>query len=79
MSTAGPEERLRTAFERYRAVMAAHGPRVTGTDLDVAKARLDLSLRLIEAGQRLPEPVAEQVQQDAAVLLDETDALSVTR
>lgn len=79
MSTLGPEERLRIAFERYRAVMAAHGTRFSGTALDVATARLDLSLRLVEAGERLPEPVAEQLQQDALVLVDATEALAATR
>ena len=79
MSPVGPEDRLRIAFERYRAVMAAHGPRFTGTDLDIATARLDLTLCLVEAGERLPEPVAEQLQQDALVIVDATDALAPTR
>ncbi len=75
MSSTPPDERLRVAFERYRRVMAAHRPRDHAIPLGVAAARIDLSLRLVEAGERLPEPVAAQLQEDALVLLDETEAL----
>lgn len=74
MSSAGPDDRLRAAFERYRSVMAAHGKAVEDTPLPVAEARIDLTLRLVEAGERLPEPVQEQLQVDALLLVDKTDA-----
>lgn len=69
------DERLRIAFTRYRAVMAAHGPRLAETPLDVAVARMDLALRLLEAGEPLPEPVEDQLQEDALLLVDRADSL----
>ena len=77
MSGPGPDERLQVAFERYRRVMAAHRPAAEETPLGVAAARIDLTLRLVEAGERLPEPVAEQLQEDALLLVQQTGALPV--
>ena len=77
MSDVGADERLRVAFERYRRAMAAHRPTDPEIPLRVAAARIDLTLRLVEAGERLPEPVAEQLQQDTQQLLAETDPLRV--
>lgn len=56
--------------------MAAHGRREDDIPLDVATARIDLTLRLVEAGERLPEPVADQLQEDALVLVDKTIPLT---
>jgi hypothetical protein len=75
MSGMAPDERLQVAFERYRRVMAVHPPSTVDTPVDVAVARIDLTLRLVEAGERLPEPVAEQLQEDALLLVAETEAL----
>ena len=67
------------AFERYRSVMAAHGKRADEVPLTVATARIDLTLRLLEAGERLPEPVQEQLAVDALLLVDKTDAITPSR
>lgn len=68
-------ERLRVAFDRYRRTMATHRPTDPETPLPVAAARLDLTLRLVEAGEGLSEPIANQLQADAMQLLTETDPL----
>jgi hypothetical protein len=75
MSTAGADDRLREAFERYRSVMKTYPARAE-TPIDVAAARIDLTLRLVEAGEPLPEPVTEQLQEDALLLVDKTAALA---
>lgn len=77
MSSAAPDDRLRAAFERYRSVMAAHGKPAEDTPLPVAAARIDLTLRLVEAGEHLPEPVEEQLQVDALLLVEKTDATPI--
>ena len=77
MSGTAPDERLQVAFDRYRRVMAAHRPSADSTPLGVATARLDLTLRLVEAGERLPEQLADQLEADAQLLVERTDALEV--
>ena len=78
MSGTEPDERLRVAFDRYRRVMAAHRPSAEDTPLGVATARIDLTLRLVEAGERLPEQLADQLEADARLLVERTDALQVS-
>ena len=75
MSTLGTDERLRIAFERYRRVMAAHAPTGTETTPLVTAARLDLTLSLVQAGERLPSPVAQQLEVDALALVEATEPL----
>jgi hypothetical protein len=75
MSSTSTDERLRIAFERYRRVMAAHAPSGTGTTPLVSAARLDLTLSLVQAGERLPAAVADQLQLDALALVDATEPL----
>lgn len=43
----------------------------------MAAARIDLTLRLVEAGEHLPEPVEEQLQVDALLLVEKTDATPI--
>ena len=70
------DDRLREAFARYRSVMAIHRAR-PDTPIEVATARMDLTLRLLDAGEPIPEPVTEQLQEDALLLVDRIEPLPV--
>jgi hypothetical protein len=70
-------ERLQVAFDRYRREMAVRRPSDPAVPLRAATARLDLALSLVEAGEPLPDVVADQVQADALQLVAETDPLPV--
>lgn len=75
----GAEVRLRAAYDRYRAVMACqreqHAPADT-VPVEVLGARLDLTLRLIDLDEALPEAVAQQLVKDAHALLERTEPLT---
>lgn len=71
MATTEPTD-LKRAFARYRATQAAIRGRAAPSiaDIDAAlKARVALFERLVETGWTAPEPVARQIDLDAALVV----------